>query len=63
MIIAHMLLDHDTKTLMAAIYNIMDSSGDYKIGKDELKYGFQKILGLQISERELDKIIYNVDLD
>ena len=32
------------------IFKIMDSSGDGKIGKEELKYGYKAILGEELTD-------------
>jgi Ca2+-binding EF-hand superfamily protein len=39
----------------------MDSSGDGKIGSEELAHGFREILGEELTEEELKIIMENVD--
>jgi Ca2+-binding EF-hand superfamily protein len=39
----------------------MDSSGDGKIGIEELAMGFREILGEELTEEELQTIMDNVD--
>lgn len=41
----------------------MDSSGDGKIGIEELAMGFREILGEELTEEELQTIMDNVDQD
>jgi Ca2+-binding EF-hand superfamily protein len=41
----------------------MDSSGDGKLGEDEIKFGFEKILNENVSLDECKNIIDAIDMD
>jgi len=60
-IIGSTLIDQTQLNNIMTIYKIMDSSGDGKIGSDELAMGFREILGEELTEEELKTIMENVD--
>lgn len=62
-IIGSTLIDQTQLNNIMTIYKIMDSSGDGKIGSDELAMGFREILGEELTEEELKTIMENVDQD
>lgn len=42
---------------------IMDASGDYQLGPQEIRDGVKLILGEDVTDDELDIIMKNVDID
>ena len=60
-IIGSTLIDQTQLDKIRTIYKIMDSSGDGKIGIEELAHGFREILGEELTEEELKIIMENVD--
>ena len=52
-IIGSTLIDEEQLNSIKTIFKIMDSSGDGKIGKEGLSFGFKEILGEELQEEEL----------
>ena len=52
-IIGSTLIDEEQFNSIKTIFKIMDSSGDGKIGKEELRFGFKEILREELKEEEL----------
>ena len=42
---------------------IMDTSGDYQLGREEIKDGVKLILNEDVDKEDLDTIMVNVDID
>lgn len=62
-IIASKLLLEEQQDALTKIFKIMDTTGDGKIGPEEIQHGFLEILGEEISIDACKKIIANVDQD
>ena len=45
------------KSILLNIFIIMDESGDGQLGADELKFGFEQILGKSMSDEKLNEIV------
>ena len=63
-ILANSLMDETYKQTLRKIFRIMDTSGDGKIDKSELKEGFDIIIEKDfINDEQAQEIINNLDVD
>jgi Ca2+-binding EF-hand superfamily protein len=53
-IIGSTLIDKEQLDAIRTIYKVMDTSGDGKIGTEEIAFGFKEILGVTLEEEELN---------
>jgi calcium-dependent protein kinase len=61
--IVHFVGETEENKKLKKLFKQMDSSGDGRLSYDELKCGFEKIFGPNISELELEKIMSDIDQD
>lgn len=61
--IVHFIGANDEVKSLKKMFKEMDTSGDGRLTYDELRKGFEKIIGQQITDVELEKIITDIDQD
>jgi len=61
--IVHFIGATDEVKILKKMFKEMDESGDGRLNYDELRKGFEKIMGQNITDIELEKVIMDIDQD